>query len=425
MPGATPFPLATDLPGTSAGDQGKVAYVQGGDIWVRALPGGEPQRLTDDGRNDTPRWSPSRAWLTFHKGDETWLMRADGAHSRPVPGSSFQYAVWSPAADRLAYVADRPTIRIIEADALADTGLPGEGRLLMEAIDGEELHTAVQGLAWSPDGRRLAYALQSGPPDALPDRVSIGYVDLESGPSELYAPPGRPQDGLILAGWTPDGRAVLFWRDLMFSASAMADGLPLLRVPLEGGDPVAVVNFTLLHADFWSCSPAGRHIALTVGGGRETWTNKRIALFDLATGGWEYLTDGDESAFSPVFSPNGLHIAYASAPDVGNVGGGDAARAGVAERRIWIMNLDGSDRRSLTSDPAYRDERPVWSADGDHILFARMDEDGRASLWYVDVAGGPPERVVDELTPAPDWFGYYGYVDWSRWFDWWTGSGGD
>jgi hypothetical protein len=64
---------------------GKLAYVQGGDIWVKTLPDGEPQRLTADGRNREPRWSPSGQWLAFRKGDyQVWVMRADGSAARPL-----------------------------------------------------------------------------------------------------------------------------------------------------------------------------------------------------------------------------------------------------------------------------------------------------------------------------------------------------
>ncbi|HEC35587.1 MAG TPA: hypothetical protein ENI39_03530, partial [Anaerolineae bacterium] len=239
-----------------------------------------------------------------------------------------------------------------------------------------------------------------------------------SEPIELYALPSPPQDGLILAGWTPDGQSILFWRDPLFSASAAADGLPLLRLPLDGGEPVEVADFTLLHPDFWSVSPTGQQMALTVGSGRETWTNKRIVLLDLDTGVLEHLTDESVAAFSPTFSPDGRRIAYVAAPDVGHVWGGDEAKAGTAQRRIWVMNMDGSDQHPVTGDPAYRDERPLWSADGTHVLFARLDEDGRASLWLMDAAGGAPRQVVAELTPAPEWFGYYGHIAWDDLFDW-------
>jgi len=403
---------------------GRLAYVHGGDVWVKRLPDGEPQPLTEDGRNAGPRWSPSGDWLTFHKEDEVWVMRADGTGARRVAAASSQDTIWSPVADRLTYVAGRSSLRVIEPDALGDTGSDGEGHVVLQLVIEEQPFTTIQYPAWSPDGRRLAYVMRIGQPGALPDHLSIGYVDLEAGPRELYAPPTPPQDGLTLAGWTPDGQSLLLWRDPMFSASAAADGLPLLRLPVDGGEPVEVAVSTLLHSDFWSSSPTGQQVALTVGAGRESWTNKRIALLGVETAGREYLTGETVAAFSPAFSPDGGQIAYVAAPDVGHVWGGDEAKAGAAQRRIWVMNADGSDQRPLTDAPTYRDERPLWSADGAHVLFARMDEEGRASVWLVDAAGGPPERVVEELTPAPEWFGYYGHIAWGELFDWWRDSAG-
>jgi len=35
--------------------------------------------------------------------------------------------------------------------------------------------------------------------------------------------------------------------------------------------------------------------------------------------------------------------------------------------------------------------------------------------------GNEQRQVVDELTPSPGQFGYYGYVDWDQLFDWWRG----
>jgi len=36
--------------------------------------------------------------------------------------------------------------------------------------------------------------------------------------------------------------------------------------------------------------------------------------------------------------------------------------------------------------------------------------------------GSELNQVVDELTPAPAWFGYYGHIKWSDYFDWWIGG---
>jgi len=401
---------------------GKLAYVQGGDIWVKELPDGEPQRLTGDGANSEPHWSPSGNWLTFRKGDDVWIVHADGTNARRVPAALIRDCTWSPVVDRLAYISEQASLRVIEPRALADAGPEGEGHVILQTAINEQALTTIQYPVWSPDGRQLAYVLQFHGPDALPD-VSIGIVDLESGPRELYAPPSPSQDDFVLAGWTPDGRSVLFWHP-SFSASALADGQPLLRLPLAGGEPVAVADSMLLHPDFRNSSSTGQHMALTVGAGRETWTNKRIVLIYLETGGWEYLTDEAVSAFSPTFSPDGSQIAYVAAPDVGHVWGGNEAKVGAAQRRIWVMNVDGSDQHPLTDDPAYRDERPLWSGDGTHVLFARMDNQDRASLWIIPAEGGDPQQIVDGLMmdELTGWFGNYGHIEWDAFFDWWRGT---
>lgn len=52
---------------TPSANSERVAFVREGDIWVKHLPDGEERRLTKDGDNDSPRWSPSGAWLAFVK----------------------------------------------------------------------------------------------------------------------------------------------------------------------------------------------------------------------------------------------------------------------------------------------------------------------------------------------------------------------
>lgn len=42
---------------------GKITYVKSGDLWVMAVPDGEPRRLTELGDAHSPRWSPSGEWL--------------------------------------------------------------------------------------------------------------------------------------------------------------------------------------------------------------------------------------------------------------------------------------------------------------------------------------------------------------------------
>jgi hypothetical protein len=72
----------------------------------------------------------------------------------------------------------------------------------------------------------------------------------------------------------------------------------------------------------------------------------------------------------------------------------------------------------MTNDGRFRDERPLWSSDGQRVLFARLSE-ADASLWLVRADGGNLRQLVPELTPRPDSLGDYGYIDWRGTWDWW------
>jgi Tol biopolymer transport system component len=89
-------------------------------------------------------------------------------------------------------------------------------------------------------------------------------------------------------------------------------------------------------------------------------------------------------------------------------------------RRSYTANAVGDPQlRALTNLNAYRDERPLWSSDGNYLLFARFDAKERASLWVISSGGGVPRQVVDELTPAPDTLESFGHVSWDAYYDWW------
>ena len=394
---------------------GKLAYVQGGDIWVKALPDGEPRRLTTDGRNRGPRWSPSGQWLAFRKGDyQVWLMRDDGSDVHALnDGRTVGAFAWAPEEDRLAYVGGEEDLQAVNAD--------GTGQAVLVPQNPSE---RIGPIAWSPDGAWIAYEWRGQKPKQPLTSQGLKKVLADGGELiELYTSGAPTRGEALLAGWSGDGRFLLFWQGDMLSASILADGVPLYALPAEGGMPVRLDEAVLFYSDFVAPQPvAGKQVAVITGAYRGAWTHKALRIVLPASGEGEPLTPSDQAASSPTWSPDGQHIAYIAMPDQGDLVGGEPARQGLMQRRLWVANATGEPQaRQLTKDPSYRDERPLWSTDGNYILFARLNAGNQASLWVIPATGGEPQQVVKELTPAPEWFGYYGHVDWDDLFDWWTG----
>lgn len=349
-------------PSTAIPDLGKVAYELDGVIYVKALPDGEPRRVAEGAQ---PRWSASGESLSFERDGAVWEVREDGSGEQPLP---------------------------------------------QETLSPEEDERV------SPDGKRRAYV------EAVSDESSefrryhrLMLEDASGG--EVTTLHESRYSGIVLEGWTADSRYVLFWDDIQFSASLMADGTNLMAIPVTGGAPRPLYQ-GLTRPGMVSPAPGGAVLAVTEGVGRASWIDKRIALVNVDTGEVTPLTADDMASLEPVWSPDGERIAFVSQPE---------DKAGLAsglipeltrDRRIWVMNSDGSDRRALTGDPAYRDERPLWSRDGGWLLFARLDEDMQASLWLIPSSGGEPQRVVEELGPA-EILDYYGLIFWDGMYDWW------
>ncbi|MBX6772609.1 MAG: PD40 domain-containing protein [Chloroflexi bacterium] len=395
-----------------APELGSIAYIQGGNLWVKDLPDGPARQLTRGGGIDTPRWSPSGEWIAFRAGGQLQVVRRAGTDLHVVETGPTGAFAWSPVTDSLAYIT-RGGLVVATAD----------GARRREIIPpSNAVEAGVQSFAWSPDGSMLAFSdvtilqpAQNGQPPVRAARIVRVRAD-GSDTQEVYSA-GRPaSSGLLVAGWAPDGAFILFWTVPGFSASLLADGAPLLMVPAAGGTPVQLTGAMLAHPDLLDWSPASRQLAIVDGGGRETWSSKFIAL-GRPSAPLRRVTGPGQAVLFPSWSPDGRQIAFTSGSAAPGLPGGDPALRAMAGRRIWVMAADGSGQHPLTTDPRYRDEHPEWSANGRAILFARLEGD-QASVWLMDADGAHPRRVIDELGPGPGVFGTYGLLDWGRFYDW-------
>ena len=68
---------------------------------------------------------------------------------------------------------------------------------------------------------------------------------------------------------------------------------------------------------------------------------------------------------------------------------------------LRVMDADGSNVRALAPNLDVRDP-PTWSPDGQWIAVG-ADEGSGGRIFKVPVDGGPPVRLVDEVSRAPQW----------------------
>src|ERR1700683_4171379 len=222
-------------------DSRSLTFVSQGSIWTVPAAGGQPKRLTDgatgpgDPRGATdrsPRWNPAGKWILFQSGrrgrKELFVVREDGQSKNLLvctnlyqgrdqlgdfaPDQTNGLSVdrfepdptWSPDGASLVYTERAREyfagkLKLIHYDsATGETaGAPIE---LYQAKPDRGGAWAINKVAWSPDGKTLAFTLQDSGWDKVYLLPAKGAppTQLTQGESEDAAPVYAP-DGKVLA----------------------------------------------------------------------------------------------------------------------------------------------------------------------------------------------------------------------------------
>lgn len=289
---------------------------------------------------------------------EVWIIGSDGAHARRLspPDHRASGARWSPQGDRVAYVRSLSAGED-NASALYVT----EPEAMAEPREVTRYGRTIGALAWSPDGRRIAFTAAVDPSNPANE------------PQDNDAPPpvrvtsriDYKQDN---RGYLGDAREQLFVVDVE------------LRVRRQ-------VTSAFHDHEFPAWSPDGTRLLARIPSRNGLYS--RLAIVDVATGGTEFVTPPDGVVGVWAWSPTGDRIFFA----------GDTAQTWQLDYFVYALGTRTT--RRLTTDLAVLPSsgsptvvppsQPVWLDERQVLVHAVRA--GGSGLYAVDAENGASEPV--------------------------------
>lgn len=182
----------------------------------------------------------------------------------------------------------------------------------------------------------------------------------------------------------------------------------LYESDIDGGNIRKVTNLQL--EDSWMGS-RNNGKELVVAGRVDTRLRYQLFLVDRETGRFRQLTNEPEAAFrDPMFSPDGKRIVYVHKKK-------RTDRSEIEE--MYIMNVDGTSRRKLTTypaadplgkDPGYKVGPPHWNAKYNFITY-QSNQAGKQSIYAVTPDGKKQWKLTENKVDE-------GWHDWSLDGEW-------
>jgi dipeptidyl aminopeptidase/acylaminoacyl peptidase len=300
---------------------------------------------------------------------QVWLIDAAGGAPARL-GSDRDSASgprWAPDGRRIAFFGredDQSGLMVAQAD--------GSGIAFLAEVKGTNhpLPSSGERLAWSPDGRRIAFVSATPGPeqDANGDPMVITRY--------LYKP--TASEGLTR--FNDNRRLHIFIVDLDTRAvRQLTDG-----VYYE-------------HSIDWS--PKGDEIAFISNRGPDPDRFFNYDVFAVAVDGGTVrrLSDTKSAEYRPRWSPDGRSIALQATKRPLT-----SSETTMEDTHVWVMDADGRNRREIGAGIDNRQGAPDWSADGARVFFT-VQERGSTRLCSLPAAGGAASLVTPEPGSIGSW----------------------
>jgi Tol biopolymer transport system component/DNA-binding winged helix-turn-helix (wHTH) protein len=367
-------------------------------IYVRLIGPTDPVRLTaGEGTDFGPAWSPDGRWIAFLRAkgpfeSSVMLIPSLGGTARELArlqldASRFIFhPAWTASPPFLTWSSDGKWLLALEQRGLDWPARVTRVRIVRISVDSGEkspflfaldadqkrhkerppFMSGEEGLAVSPDGKKLAF-IHTGDPNTGLYWVTLTNQMMPAGPAiSLHF------DMSLCRGitWDADGRSLIVSSDRRGS-------FELWRVPVSRSAEPSRINLSDDMPIDLAVSKSGQRLAYT--------------HFSLDSNIWRVdLTDGrvkDAAAFitstrnefQPSYSADGRRIAF------------ESSRSG--NKEVWVSDADGSHAVQLTSFGNALSGTPRWSPDGQHIAFD-SNSAGQWNIYVIHSEGGKPIRFT-------------------------------
>ncbi|HEY8549549.1 MAG TPA: protein kinase [Vicinamibacterales bacterium] len=349
---------------------------QGSGLFVMGRTGDFVRRVTDTGYS--PAWSPDGKRLAYSTslvtdfvyayagGSNVWVVDLEGGGTRRLTTMDAVQPAWSPGGHRIAFWGVDPQTRNRDLWTVSVDGTDPVRVTNDPAVDATP--------AWSPDGRFLYFSSTRG------GTLNLWRVAVDE---RTGRPLGEPEPVTVAAqnavrpSLSRDGRR-LAYGTLTLVGNVFAVAFDAARGTARG-EPAWLFG----GPHHWSsvrASPDGQRLAAI------RWSHQQD-LFISRNDGSELrrLTQDEEGARCPAFSPDGREIAYLSARR------GDTA--------LHFVEVDGGRVRRRT-DIVSRGLLgcPAWAADG-RMALVQGPED--PAVFVFDPSRPWADQTIDRLPPAP------------------------
>jgi serine/threonine protein kinase/Tol biopolymer transport system component len=361
--------------------RGESTFFSPGQVYVKLLPDGEPVQLTND---------------TFHKmsphftGDGTRVVYSTG-----IGGDSPTLDTWV-----VPVLGGKPQLLLTNTEGLTFfDGGAGQIRILFSEMTGRGSQMSIVTAMENRRELRNVYV----PSDEFgmahrsylsPDRKSVlvAEMDLRSWLSCRLVPmdgssPGKPVGPAPAqctdAAWSPDGK----W---MYFTASTAGGVHTWRQRFPDGTPEQV-TFGVTEEEGIHFAPDGRSFVTSIGTSQSTvWIHDSRGDRQVTSEGY---------SFSPSISPDGKKLYY-----LVRIFG---ARSWISGG-LWVTDLESGQRQRLLPD--FQMQQYSISADGEHVVFVAVDEQGRTPVWLASLDGRTPLRRLGSIDGSMAYFGAPGEV---------------